>query len=175
MNRALKAVIALVVLILLTWFCLWWLSKKVANYQQPVLASRQSGVSSTAETTPIKLYMIEPADDCSVDVAEVTRIVAGGDLLDQTYYELLGLHSLDYGESGLTNALWQSSLTLQAANVGADGVAHVELAGTLVPTSQCDALRIKTQLEKPALQFTGVIGVDVVVNGQPLDIALSMQ
>jgi hypothetical protein len=88
--------------------------------------------------------------------------------------KLLSLREQYYGQSGLYNALYQSSL--QVENVVIEGgVATINLTGTLMLGGVCDNPRVKAQIEETALQFSTVREVRVFVNGVPLDDLLSQQ
>lgn len=79
-----------------------------------------------------------------------------------------------YGESGLYNALYQSSLQLDSVNI-VNREAIIQLSGQLVSGGVCDVPRLQAQLQLTALQFTTVERVRVFVNGQPLEQLLSAQ
>ena len=80
-----------------------------------------------------------------------------------------------YGESGLYNALYQSHLSIESLNI-VNREAIVRLEGTLIQGGECDAPRVKAQLEEIALQFaTTVNRVSVFINGVALDQLLSLQ
>jgi hypothetical protein len=86
--------------------------------------------------------------------------------------KLLSIKTKDYGESGLYNALYQSNLT--AGNIVINnGLATIQLSGTLTLGGECDSPRVKAQLEEIALQFSTVSSVNIFVNGAPLDTLLS--
>jgi hypothetical protein len=86
--------------------------------------------------------------------------------------DLLALKDRFYGQSGLYNPLYQSSLSLYSVTVDKSNAATVELNGQIVMAEPCDASRIKTQIEQTARYF-GASGVTVLVNGVDLDQVLS--
>lgn len=88
--------------------------------------------------------------------------------------KLLSLHSKDYGESGLYNALYQSNLTLDKLAL-VDGKATIALKGQLLSGGVCDDPRIIAQIEQTALQFSTVKSVVVTVNGSDIHDLLSGQ
>ena len=95
-------------------------------------------------------------------------------VMTAAFNRLLSIKDQFYGESGLYNALYQSSLTLSGINI-VNGVATVSLSGQLVLGGTCDAPRVQAQLEQTALQYSTVSAVNVLVNGIPLAEALSQQ
>lgn len=79
-----------------------------------------------------------------------------------------------YGQSGLYNALSHSTLQVESAQIR-DGVARVELSGTLMLAGECDIPRVREQLTAPAMQFDGVREVEVLINGEPLESLLDLR
>ena len=84
------------------------------------------------------------------------------------YQYLLGVPAGDYGQSGLTNTIGSSSLTLQGIDIQ-NRHALIYLSGNLSVAGVCDVPRIQAQLERVALQFHTVDAVSVFVNGQPIE------
>ena len=84
--------------------------------------------------------------------------------LDQTYY----------GESGLYNALNQSTLEIQSYENNS-GNATVYLQGELILGGVCDNPRVEEQIIGTILQNEGIEGVQVYVNGEILQEALSLK
>jgi hypothetical protein len=95
----------------------------------------------------------------------------------QIAYALIDLFSIKepfYGQSGLYNPLYQSSLSVQSVTVDDNGHATVNLSGNLVLGGECDGPRVQAQIEDTALQFS-ITDVAVFLNGRPLADALSGQ
>ena len=89
--------------------------------------------------------------------------------------ELLNLEGEQfYGESGLYNALYLSSLTLDDVAV-INGEALIKFSGTLIFGGECDIPRIEEQLRALALQFSTVERVRITVNGTPLETLLDLR
>jgi hypothetical protein len=88
--------------------------------------------------------------------------------------KLLTLKDQFYGQSGLYNALYQSSLQLQDVTIE-NGVAKIYLTGSFMLGGECDNPRVKAQLERTALQFSTVSSVSIFVNNQPIDDVLSLK
>jgi LysM repeat protein len=88
--------------------------------------------------------------------------------------QLLSLHDQYYGQSGLYNALYQSSLSVQ--NITRTGTSwRIYLRGTLRLGGVCDSPRVEAQLRQTALQFSTVKQVSYFINGVPLATALSQK
>jgi spore germination protein GerM len=87
---------------------------------------------------------------------------------------LLSVKTQFYGESGLYNALYQSDLQVENVSI-ADGIATVNLTGTLLMGGECDNPRIQAQLEQTVLQFPTVTKAEIFINGKTLADALSLK
>jgi hypothetical protein len=95
----------------------------------------------------------------------------------QIAYALIDLFSIKepfYGQSGLYNPLYQSSLSVQSVTVDDTMHATVSLSGNLVLGGECDGPRVQAQIEDTVLQFS-VTDVTVLLNGTPLADVLSVQ
>lgn len=123
-----------------------------------------------------KIYMIALNDgtigcgDGAVAVTvpiEPTRAV-----LHAAIQALLNQKSQTYGESGLYNALYQSSLSINSVSI-VGGEARIALEGQIVLGGTCDAPRVQAQLEQTAKQFSTVRTANITVNGRPLAEVLS--
>lgn len=79
------------------------------------------------------------------------------------------------GESGLYTALYRSNLQVQSTNIDANGVATVELVGEYQLGGACDVPRFQGQIEQTVMAAPGVSSVNVLLNGVPLQQALSSQ
>jgi hypothetical protein len=109
---------------------------------------------------------------CGDSLVTTKRQTVSDTQISDVYQDLLDIHDYDFTPE-MKNALWQSQLSLESADVTA-GTAFVTLKGTITMSDKkCDAPRIKAQLEELAQQFDGVKSVEVTVNGQPLDTVLS--
>lgn len=87
---------------------------------------------------------------------------------------LLSLREPYYGQSGLYNVLYESTLQVDSAAIE-DGTAVVHLSGALMLRGVCDNPRAQAQLELTARQFPDVQAVSVFINGVPLADVLSQQ
>lgn len=89
-------------------------------------------------------------------------------LLTGALNELFAVDDRQHARSGLYNALYQSDLELQSAEI-ADREATIRLTGRLRLGGVCDEPRVKAQLEQTARQFATVDRVSIYVDGVPLD------
>jgi hypothetical protein len=109
----------------------------------------------------------------------VTRSVAlpedVGAQISTMLAELFSITDQFYGESGLYNALYQSTIAVDSVDVDASGHATVNLTGDILLGGTCDSPRFKTQIERTAGQFPAITGVTVNINGEPIDVVLSDQ
>ncbi len=87
---------------------------------------------------------------------------------------LLSIKQRNYGESGLYNPLCSSNLKVDNITVQ-NGLAVIDLSGSLSLGGVLDIPRVKGQLTETALQFSTVKAVLIRVNGKKLDDALSLK
>jgi hypothetical protein len=86
--------------------------------------------------------------------------------------ELLSIREQYYGQSGLYNALYQSTLKTEGINIVGDK-ATINLSGRVVLGGVCDNPRFEAQIKETALQFSTVKDVAVFINGVALEKILS--
>jgi len=89
--------------------------------------------------------------------------------------ELFTIKQQYFGESGLYTALYQSNLSVDSAQVNANGVATVVLTGQVLLGGTCDTPRFKGQIEETILAVEGVQSANILLNGEPIDEALSQR
>lgn len=109
--------------------------------------------------------------DSTVSVPITTTTIAP---LGEVMSAQLAEKDTHYGQSGLSNTLAQSNLTYESATI-ADGHATVRLSGRLSSGGVCDIPRITAQLTAPALQFDNIDTVTVLIDGEPLEVLLSLR
>ena len=136
------------------------------------------GSQPPAVTQRVNIYMIgleSGSVGCGDEVVAVRRDIQKTQApLTAALNLLLAQKSQYYGESGLYNALYQSSLRI--GSISRNGSAWtIRLTGDLVLGGTCDGPRVKAQLEQTALQFSTVKSVRYYVKGQPLESLLSGQ
>jgi hypothetical protein len=79
------------------------------------------------------------------------------------------------GESGLYNALYQSNLRVESADVDGNGIATVVLTGQVMMGGECDTPRFKGQIEQTIISSGGVQSANILLNGKTIDQALSLK
>lgn len=110
---------------------------------------------------------------CGDSVVMVNRQVAVTTApLTAAIRELLSIRTRYYGQSGLYDALYQSSLAVQSVTI-ANQKATIRLTGQMQLGGECDDPRVIAQLERTATQFSTVKSVEVYVNGVLLQTLLS--
>lgn len=115
-----------------------------------------------------------PAIGCGNSLVAVTRPVGPTDRpIEAALNELFAIQEQFYGESGLYTALYQSDLVVESALVDASGVATVALSGPYMLGGACDTPRFAAQIEQTVLAAPGVNAVNILLNGQALEEALS--
>ena len=126
-----------------------------------------------------KIYLIALGDNgqsgerigCGDSLIPVTKeITAGPTTPEKITAALTLLYSLrdrNYGQSGLTNALYASRLQVQRVELQGNKAA-VYLTGTISLGGVCDNPRVEAQIAATARQFAGVSGVLIFRNGGPL-------
>ena len=134
-----------------------------------------------ANSMRVKIFMIAQNDagklgkkiGCDDSVVAVERIIPlTNSVLRASLSELLLVRDQDYGQSGLYNALYQSTLKLDDVTLVASK-ATIYLSGKVVLGGTCDSPRVDAQIKETALQFSTVKQVSVMVNKIPLEQILS--
>lgn len=100
--------------------------------------------------------------------------LTGAERVEAGIEALLAQRDREIGERGLTNALYNSELTLQGAQIDGDTVT-VTLSGQPQSAGTCDDPRIIEQLEQTALVNSGVTTAHVLVDGTPIREFMSAQ
>lgn len=143
-------------------------------------SARQTAPAAPAGTT-VKIFLLALEDDgksgkkigCNDSVVPVTRTVPKTTApLGAAIRELVAIRDRTYGQSGLYNALFQSSLMVDRVVI-VNAVAEIHLSGTFRSGGACDNPRIEAQIKETALQFPTVKSVQVFVNDMPLETILS--
>lgn len=100
--------------------------------------------------------------------------LTGAERVEAGIESLLAQREREIGERGLTNALYNSELTLQGAEIDGDTVT-VNLSGQPLSAGTCDDPRIIEQLEQTALVNSGVTTASILVDGTPIREFMSAQ
>lgn len=115
-----------------------------------------------------------PAVGCGDSAVAVTSpTVTFTDPVEGALRTLLANHSAQIGQSGLSNALWQSRLHVDSVDRNGNTIT-AQLSGTLTLGGECDNPRVEQQLLLTAQQAAGT-PVAVTVNGKALSQALSLK
>jgi hypothetical protein len=129
----------------------------------------------------VQIFMIAQNDNgkagkkigCGDSVVAVDRIIPTTTApLTAALKELFSLHDQNYGQSGLSNALYQSNLKVDSINL-VNLKATINLSGKVTLGGECDSPRVAAQIKETALQFSTVKEVAVSVNNVSLDQILS--
>ncbi|MEK7142776.1 MAG: GerMN domain-containing protein, partial [Patescibacteria group bacterium] len=144
--------------------------------------SPTTAISPTATpTTTVKIFLIAKDDNgasgklvgCGDSAVAVEREVPETKaVLRAAIEQLISIKDKSYGESGLYNALADSSLNFQSAEI-TDGKATIKLTGPLNLVGTCEDARIQAQLKETALQFSTVQSAEIFINDKNLDDILS--
>jgi hypothetical protein len=162
------------------------LSTSVASTPLPINPPPPTDTPTRAPTVPagsmrVKIFMIALNDagklgkkiGCDDSVVAVERIIPlTNSVLRASLNELLSVHEQDYGQSGLYNALYQSTLKVDDITLIA-AKATIYLSGNVLLGGVCDNPRFDAQIKETALQFSTVKQVSVFVNKIPLEQILS--
>lgn len=152
-------------------------------------ASASPSPSSTStsqppqQVAPLTVYYVAMGDNgasgpmigCGDSlVATQTAPTSFTDKVAASIRALLANRSRTIGQSGLVNVLYQS--TLNYAGESFDGTTvTVYLTGQFMLAGECDDPRAKAQLENTAMTAAGAKQAAVIINGQPIDQALSLK
>ncbi len=164
--------------------------------QAPTLAPTQAPTPApTVKTTPtrtptvppgsmrVKIFFIALNDNgksgkkvgCGDSVVAVDRIIPATNApLRASLNELLAVREPTYGQSGLNNALYQSTLKVDSIML-VGGKAMVYLTGKVVLGGTCDNPRFEAQIKETVLQFSTVTQVSVFINNVALEQVLSQK
>ncbi|ALV46863.1 hypothetical protein MB46_16585 [Arthrobacter alpinus] len=106
-------------------------------------------------------------------VAVTSQSVSFTDPVEAALRTLLASHTEELGQSGLRNALWQSTLAVTSIDRSGSAItAHLD--GTLAVAGECDIPRIEQQLLLTA-QEAAAGPVAITINGKTLSEALSLK
>lgn len=139
-------------------------------------ASPTPSASQSQGVTKVKIFMIAVGDNgasgkligCGDSAVAIEREVPQTQaVLKAAMEQLISIKDPTYGESGLTNPLYQSSLNFVSAAID-NGKATVKFTGNLVLPGECGDARVQAQFEETTLQFPNVQSVDIFINDKNL-------
>jgi hypothetical protein len=151
----------------------------------PTVSPTQTHISpssSAKETRTIKIFLvaIEGSESAGTKVGCGDTLVPVEQTIPPTkapltaaMSALLAMKTQYYGQSGLYNALYQSSLSVQRVVIDETGKATIKLVGTIQLGGECDSPRVIAQLEETAMQFPTVKTAALFINNIPIRDALS--
>lgn len=138
-------------------------------------------VTPKPATETVKIFLVALEDDgksgqaigCGDSIVPVERqVTVTGDPIVAALEDMFSLKDRTYGNSGLYNVLYQSSLQVESIE-HESGAVTVYLTGKLSLSGVCDNPRVQAQIEETVRQFPGVDSVMVYFNDTPLDELLS--
>jgi hypothetical protein len=138
---------------------------------QPAVTTRRVYIAYIADGDDGK---IGEKVGCGDSVVIVSKTAQATSDVEGALRALLADKSEKYGTTGLRNALWQSSLTLDGVTV-IEKTANVKLGGNLQLAGVCDIPRVKAQLESTVKASSDATAVNITVNDKTLDEALSLK
>lgn len=133
--------------------------------------------TQTNQTTAVKLFFILEEDNgkfgkkigCGDSVVPVvTKIAPTAAPLKAALVRLLAVKDENYCQTGLTNSLHQSSLSVEEVSIS-NKTAIIKLTGEYKDSGHCDTPRAQAQLLETAKQFPTVKNVKIFVNGEELN------
>jgi hypothetical protein len=162
------------------------------NSPQGTAATQQkSGTQATSSTqasavSSAKIFLAAVGDNgksgkligCGDSLVSVDTKIAPASSTESKITEalqaLFKIRTQNYGQSGLYNALYQSTLTVDRVGIGM-GKATVMLIGETKLGGECDDPRFVEQITQTVMQFPEVKEADITVNGKPLKDLLSLK
>ena len=151
-----------------------------APWLQPPITranTNMTGAFATEESIPtftsVQVYLVSLDDGgavgCGDSLVAVTRYLPTPTTmpLTKSIQELLSIKQQFYGQSGLYNALYQSTLSIEKLTLE-NRHATIYLTGQFLLGGVCDDPRALGQLRTTATQFQTVDTADIYVNGTKL-------
>jgi LysM repeat protein len=124
--------------------------------------------------TQVKVFLIAPGSGApgnigcgDLPVAVTRNVSATTAPLTAAIGQLIGLRDQYYGQSGLFNSLYQSSLSIESVTL-VNGVATIRLRGSFLIGGACQGPMVQAVFDRTAKQFSTVKTVNVYINGRPL-------
>ena len=158
--------------------------ENTAVEEEGIVSEGNQGKKDNENITKANIYLIAIEDKGttgkkldtgdSVVPVEVDLKKQNENTLEEVLNELLSIKEQYYGESGLYNALYQSNLTVESAEIK-DGVAEIHLSGNFTLGGVMDNPRVKAQIEETAKQFDEVKSVKIYLGDKTIDDALSLK
>ena len=141
-----------------------------------VIVTATPSAPTSSAPVAVKIFLIALGDNgksgkkigCDDSVVGVTvSVPPTAGVLRAAIEALLAVKTPTYGQSGLTSALYLSTLKIDGVNL-VDGKATIALSGTFALAGICESPRIQAQFEETAKQFSTVKTLEVLINGREL-------
>jgi len=137
-----------------------------------VSASVQATGQQFQQRTSTMIYMVSSRDNpCGSRTVPIRISVQGPRVLTQSLQVLLNTPDPHHPE--YFTALEPHDLELRSVTINRQGTADIRLSGSIDVGDACDAARSRAQLERTALQFASVKRVNIYLNGEKFESALS--
>jgi len=196
MNKTTLIILLVVIVLALTGGLYWYYKIRPKNAQSttspsPTVSQTLSPANSASPTISpsttkqtIKIFMIAIDDNgksgkkigCGDSVVAVDReILPTQAVLKAAMEQLVSIKDKNYGQSGLYNALYQSSLNVDSVSIDENGKATIKLSGTLQLVGTCEDPRLEAQLRETAMQFPTVKSADIFINDKNLTEIMSLE
>jgi hypothetical protein len=111
---------------------------------------------------------------CGDEIVMVTRTLNSPSTtpIKTSLEDLFSITDDFYGQSGLYNSLYQSTLSVDSVTLSGT-TAIIALSGNLLIAGECDTPRVEEQIARTVTQLDWVDSVVITINGETLDDALS--
>ncbi len=124
------------------------------------------------DSTNVKIAMIQLNTKgdigCGDSILYVSRVVPSTEeVLKAALSELFSIKTQYYGQSGLYNSLYKSTLRADKIEI-VDGIATVYISGTTSLGGECDDPRARAQIEQTVLQFPTIKSANIYINGKKI-------
>jgi hypothetical protein len=186
MNKKLLTIL-IIILVAIGIYGGYRVVKHYKRVQQQATQPTQTTKTTTAGSTApghVKLFFVAVGDagktgtqigcgdslvPVSVEVPSTEKNIQGA------LTRLLAIKDKDYGQSGLYNALYQSSLKLDSVTKDANGVQVVKISGTMTLGGECDNPRFLEQIKNTVVQFKSGVNAQIWINDKLLQDAVSLK
>jgi hypothetical protein len=149
----------------------------------PATGSPTPSSTETPTTSPLSIFYVAVGDagksgleiGCGDSlVSTVSEPVEYTDPVEAAITHLLADKNREHGETGLVNALYQSTLKYVSSSIR-NGTVTVELTGQPVSGGTCDDPRIQAQLKYTAQAAASVKEYVILIDGTPIEKFMSQK
>lgn len=151
----------------------------------PLTQETQETQGSNMVEIPVKISLVALEDNgktgkamgCGDSIVAVERkitvLATEHAPVENALLQLFSIKNQKDPVSGLYNALYQSNLKVESAEIGEKAIIH--LTGNYTLGGSCDTPRFEEQLKETVLQNSGAKEVEIFINDKPLKEALSVK